>query len=91
MNKRRQYTGVVVSNKMQKTCVVKVTRLGKHYKYDKVMKMPIKFKVHDEKNVAKIGDVVSIEETRPLSKDKHFRLIAVVNQAKAPEIILKEE
>lgn len=78
LTKRKQRLGIVVSNKMQKTIVVKVQRLTKHPKYAKTIKRYNKFKVHDEKNQAKAGDKVLIEETRPLSKDKHFRLVEVL-------------
>ncbi|MEW5758035.1 MAG: 30S ribosomal protein S17 [Candidatus Omnitrophota bacterium] len=75
---RKQKMGIVVSNKMQKTIVVKTERLTKHAKYNKIIKQYKKIKAHDEKNQAKIGDKVLIEETRPLSKDKRFRLIEVL-------------
>lgn len=90
MGKRRQYTGTVVSDKMQKTIIVRIAHLAKHPKYGKVVKKYNKFKAHDEKGIAKMHDLVRIEETRPLSKDKRFRLIEVVKKAQAaPEI--KEE
>jgi small subunit ribosomal protein S17 len=82
---------MVISDKMQKTVVVRVTKLSKHPKYSRIMKSYIKFKVHDEKGLAKIGDMVRIEETRPLSKDKRFRLIAVVTKAAAGQVEIKEE
>lgn len=68
--------GVVVSDKMDKTVVVKVTRFVEHPKYGKRIKKTKKYKAHDEKNEKKIGDSVSIEETRPISKDKKFKVIA---------------
>lgn len=67
--------GIVVSDKMQKTVVVSVNRFVKHPKYGKYMKQSKKYKAHDEENVYKIGDKVSIEETRPISKDKTFKVI----------------
>jgi len=73
-------TGLVISDKMKKTIIVRVARLAKHPKYGKVIKKSNKFKVHDEKNIAKIGDIVRIEETRPLSKDKRWRLIEVIKK-----------
>lgn len=91
MNKRKQYTGVVVSDKMQKTRVVKITRLSKHAKYGRIDKIYNKFKVHDEKETAKIGDTVRIEETRPISKDKRYRLLEVLKKATAPGVTVKEE
>lgn len=67
--------GVVVSNKMDKTIVVKVTRFAPHPKYGKRIKKSKNYKAHDENNSKKIGDMVEIEETRPISKDKNFTLI----------------
>lgn len=69
---KKTLEGVVVSDKMDKTIVVSVTRFEKHPKYKKYVKMSKKYKAHDEANEKKIGDKVVIEETRPLSKDKHF-------------------
>jgi small subunit ribosomal protein S17 len=68
--------GIVVSDKMDKTIVVKVTRFVEHSKYGKRVKKTKKYKAHDEGNVKKIGDNVEIEETRPISKDKKFKVIA---------------
>ncbi|MBP6908453.1 MAG: 30S ribosomal protein S17 [Candidatus Pacebacteria bacterium] len=68
--------GIVVSDKMDKTIVVKVTRFVEHPKYGKRLKKSKKYKAHDEGNVKKIGDNVEIEETRPISKDKKFKVIA---------------
>ena len=68
--------GVVVSDKMDKTIVVKVTRYIEHKKYGKRIKMTKKYKAHDEVNSKKVGDIVEIEETRPISKDKKFKVIA---------------
>jgi len=67
--------GVVVSDKMDKTIVVEVTRYVEHKKYGKRIKMNKKYKAHDEGNVKKTGDIVEIEETRPISKDKKFKVI----------------
>jgi len=75
---RKQLTGMVSSDRMDKTIVVKVTRLSKHAKYKKVIKLHSKYKVHDEKNAAKLGDTVRIIETRPLSRTKRWRLQEVV-------------
>lgn len=66
--------GVVVSDKMDKTVVVKVTRFVEHKKYGKRIKKTKNYKAHDELNVKKVGDVVEIEETRPISKDKKFKI-----------------
>jgi small subunit ribosomal protein S17 len=76
---------------MQKTAVVKVMQMSKHAKYSRIMKHYNKFKAHDEKGIAKVGDTVLIVETRPLSKDKRFRISEVVKKAQTPEIALKEE
>lgn len=77
-NDRKVYQGKVVSDKMDKTIVVEISTQKQHTKYHKRMKYSTKFKAHDEDNTAKIGDVVKIMETRPLSKDKRFRLLEVV-------------
>ncbi|MCX5702378.1 MAG: 30S ribosomal protein S17 [Candidatus Omnitrophica bacterium] len=90
MGKRKEFTGVVISDKMQKTIIVRVTRMSKHPKYGRIVKKYNKFKVHDEKNTTKTGDVVRIQETRPLSKDKRFRLIEITQKAVTPHSILKE-
>ena len=74
--------GVVVSDKMDKTITVLVTSKKKHPLYKKYMTVTKKYKAHDENSEAHIGDTVSIIETRPISKDKHFRLLTVVERAK---------
>ncbi len=79
-NKRRVLEGIVLSDKMQKTRVVQVKLATKHDKYHKVIKAAAKFKVHDENNESKMGDLVSIMETRPLSKDKRWILRRVVRK-----------
>ncbi len=79
---RKTRTGVVVSDKMDKTIVVSIVRKWKHPRYGKMMKSSKKYKAHDEENVAKIGDDVLITETRPISKDKRWRLVEVVKAAK---------
>ena len=81
-NERRTKTGVVVSNKMEKTCVVSVVSNVKHPLYKKVVKITKKFKVHDENNECNVGDTVEIMETRPISKTTHFRLLRIVERAK---------
>jgi small subunit ribosomal protein S17 len=80
--KKRRITGVVVSDKMQKTRVVQVSRLKKHPKYLKYYKISAKFKAHDENNEYHAGDTVVIEETRPLSKDKRWVIIQKVESSK---------
>ena len=81
-NLRKERIGLVVSNKMDKTIVVKIEERVTHHKYSKIMKRSIKFKAHDEKNECDIGDKVLIMETRPLSKDKHFRLVKILEKVK---------
>ena len=77
-NRRKSKVGVVVSDKMNKTVVVKVQRLTTHKKYKRIIKKATSFKVHDEKNEAKVGDKVKIAETRPLSKEKRWRLVEIL-------------
>lgn len=81
-NLRKERTGVIVSNKMDKSIVVQVTRNVKHPIYGKFVKKSTKFIAHDEKNDCNIGDVVRIMETRPLSKNKCWRLVEIVERAK---------
>lgn len=78
---RRRLEGTVVSTKMAKTIVVKIDRRVAHSKYGKYFTISKKFKTHDEHGKAKVGDVVVIEETRPLSKDKCWRYIETVKSA----------
>ncbi len=80
-NSRKVQIGKVVSDKMDKTIVVAVETYKKHDLYHKRIKYTKKFKAHDENNTAKIGDIVKIAETRPLSKDKRWRLVEVVEEA----------
>ena len=80
-NNRKIEIGKVVSDKMDKTIVVAVETYKKHDLYHKRIKYTKKYKAHDENNTAKIGDIVKIMETRPLSKDKRFRLVEVVEVA----------
>jgi small subunit ribosomal protein S17 len=80
-NARKELVGKVVSDKMDKTIVVLVETYKKHPLYGKRVKYSKKFKAHDENNQAKIGDKVSIMETRPLSKDKRYRLVKVLEEA----------
>ena len=81
-NFRKERIGIVVSNKMQKSIVVVVERKLRHAKYGKFIKRTKKFMAHDEKNEAGIGDTVKIMETRPLSKNKRWRLVQVIEKAK---------
>ena len=80
-NSRKVLRGVVVSDKMDKTIVVKIETTKSHPLYGRQVKYSKKFKAHDENNEASVGDTVEIMETRPLSKDKHFRLVKVVEKA----------
>ena len=81
-NERKSKNGVVVSNKMEKTVVVAVERLVQHSLYSKSVRQTVKFKAHDENNESNVGDKVKIMETRPLSKDKRWRVIEIVEKAK---------
>ena len=83
VNHRKLLTGTVVSDKMQKTRVVKVVWVAKHAKYDKPVQHMVKYKAHDEKNDSKTGDVVMIMETRPISRDKRWVINEIVNRVKA--------
>ena len=75
---RKTQVGIVVSDKMEKTAVVKVDRLVKHPVYNKYIKRSAKYKAHDEENTAKIGDRVVIVETRPMSKDKRWKIRQII-------------
>ena len=81
-NLRKTRTGKVVSNKMQKTIVVAIEDNVKHPLYNKIVKRTYKLKAHDEENVCNIGDTVKVMETRPLSKDKRWRLVEIIENAK---------
>ena len=91
-NDRKVRVGVVVSNRMRKTIVVRVDRLARHPRFPRVVKRSTTFKVHDETNSARIGDRVKVMETRPISKDKHWRLVEIVRHAStAPAVPGTEE
>ena len=81
-NLRKTRVGTVVSDKMDKTIVVAVKDSVQHPLYKKILKRTVKFKAHDEKNECRVGDRVRIMETRPLSKDKRWRLVEIVEKAK---------
>jgi small subunit ribosomal protein S17 len=81
-NRRKMRVGKVVSDRMDKTIVVSIERLVKHETYGRYVRRRTKFKVHDEKNECRIGDVVRFMETRPLSKDKRWRFVEFVERAK---------
>lgn len=87
MEKRRKIrTGIVTSTKMDKTVVVLVKTLRRHPLYKKVVKHIARFKAHDENNACRIGDTVKIVETRPLSKDKHWRVVEIVTRKEVVDI-----
>ena len=79
---RKTRTGVVVSDKMDKTIVVEIRTRVKHPLYGKIMTQTNKLKAHDEKNECGVGDTVRVMETRPLSKDKRWRLVEIIEKAK---------
>ena len=81
-NLRKTRVGKVVSNKMDKTIVVAVENNVKHPLYNKIVKRTYKLKAHDEENTCNIGDIVKVMETKPISKDKRWRLVEVMEKAK---------
>ncbi|MFA0766252.1 MAG: hypothetical protein BDTLLHRC_001205 [Candidatus Fervidibacter sp.] len=89
--KRKVFVGRVVSDKMDKTVVVAVDRLVRHPLYKKVIRRTSKFYAHDERNECRVGDLVEIMETRPLSKLKRWRVVRIVQRAKVPLTVAREE
>ena len=85
--KRRTKVGRVVSDKMDKTVVVSVERLRRHPIYKRVVRLSSKFKAHDEDNGARVGDTVRIEESRPVSRDKRWRVIEIVARGSNEELV----
>ncbi|HLY36374.1 MAG TPA: 30S ribosomal protein S17 [Candidatus Limnocylindria bacterium] len=85
--KRRTKTGRVISDKMDKTVVVSVERLRRHPIYKRVVRLSSKFKAHDEENAAKVGDTVRIEESKPLSRDKRWRVVEIVARGSGEELV----
>ena len=81
-NLRKTRTGMVVSDKMDKTVVVAIADRVAHPLYKKIVKSTVKFKAHDEQNACGIGDTVMIMETRPISKDKRWRVVEIIEKAK---------
>ena len=79
---RKTRVGKVVSDKMDKTIVVAIETSVKHSLYNKIVRRTVKFKAHDENNECRVGDKVQIMETRPLSKDKNWRLVKIIEKAK---------
>ena len=84
--KRKIRTGTVISDKMDKTVVVLVESLRRHPLYKKVVRHTSKFKAHDEANACKVGDVVKIIETRPLSKEKRWRVAEIISRKEVVEV-----
>jgi small subunit ribosomal protein S17 len=87
LTKRRTKVGRVVSDKMDKTVVVSVERLRRHPIYKRVVRLSTKFKAHDEDNSAHVGDTVRIEESRPLSADKRWKVVEVVARGSHEELV----
>ncbi|MBR2405493.1 MAG: 30S ribosomal protein S17 [Clostridia bacterium] len=81
-NLRKTRVGIVVSDKMDKTIVVAIEDNVRHPLYKKIVKRTMKLKAHDEANECRVGDRVEVMETRPLSKDKHWRLVTIIEKAK---------
>lgn len=81
-NLRKTRTGLVVSDKMDKTVVVAIIDNVRHPLYKKIVKRTVRLKAHDENNTCKVGDRVSVMETRPLSKDKRWRVVEIIEKAK---------
>ena len=92
-SQRKQRVGRVLSNKMDKTAVVGVETRRWHRLYPRQIRRTSRFKVHDERNELQVGDLVRIEETRPLSKEKHWRLVRVLERAgqRVPLVVESEE
>jgi len=88
--KRKVRIGTVISDKMDKTVVVQVETLVRHPLYKKVIRRRAKFKAHDEENKCRVGDVVKIMETRPLSKEKRWRVVEIVQQKEKVEALPEE-
>lgn len=85
--KRRMKVGRVISDKMDKTVVVSIERLRRHPVYKRVVRLSSKFKAHDEENTAHVGDTVRIEESRPISRDKRWRVVEVVARGSGEEMV----
>ncbi len=81
-NLRKNRVGIVVSDKMDKTVVIAIEEHVKHQKYGKVIKRTVRLKVHDENNECGVGDKILVAETRPLSKDKRWRMVEIIEKAK---------
>lgn len=81
-NLRKNRVGIVVSDKMDKTAVIAIEEHVKHQKYGKVIKRTVRLKVHDENNECGVGDKILVAETRPLSRDKRWRMVEIIEKAK---------
>jgi small subunit ribosomal protein S17 len=90
MKQQRTYIAEVVRNKMDKTVIVTVKRTFVHPTYRKVVRGLTKLKAHDEQNACQIGDRVRIQQTRPLSKEKHWRVVEIVERSKGPALEVEE-
>ena len=88
---RKRVTGVVVSDRMDKTVVVKVERFVQHPRFKKYVKRSKKYYAHDEKNECRVGDLVEIEETRPLSKLKRWRVVRIIKRSVLAEVPERED
>jgi small subunit ribosomal protein S17 len=82
----RELVGTVLSARMDKTAVVEVERLARHTVYEKVMRLRKKYKVHDEENTCRSGDIVCIVESRPMSREKRWRLKEILERSEIPEV-----
>lgn len=80
-SRRQTAVGTIVSDKMQKTVVVEIARLVRHLSYNRMVRRKTRVKAHDEQNVCRVGDTVRVMETRPLSKDKRWRVVEVLEKA----------
>jgi small subunit ribosomal protein S17 len=89
--KRKIKTGVVVSDKMNKTAVVEIERKFRHPLFQKIVRVSKKFKIHDENNDCKVGDLVEIMETRRLSRDKHWRLVKIIGKSRVKGHVLPKK
>ena len=87
---RRTKTGRVVSDRMDKTVVVSVERRRRHPIYKRVIRLSTKFKAHDEENAARVGDTVRIEESRPLSREKRWRVVEIISHGAGEELSMNE-
>ena len=87
---QRTYLAVILQNRMNKTVVVQVSKTFVHPAYKKVIREFIKLKAHDERNECQVGDRVRIQETRPISKDKHWRVVEIVERSKMPSPAIEE-